>query len=462
MADASLLSCVCVCALAGSGVGFLAGLVPGLHMNNVAAILSAYAAACIGIFGGLAKTIGTSSVGVAVSSFLSAAMVAHILAESVTSAYVGIPSGDVVSVLPAHRLARSGLGRSAVRASVDGALAGVIAATIILVPVCLLMGRPMRFYDILKQAMGVIVIFFSSVLIASEGARQSSPGRSRSRLVRMLRGALIFVASGVLGLIVLKTEFYSRSLTDLPWMGAVIPRDSLLLPMFAGLFGIPSLLLSMGSVQVFDIRVSRHCVYLHRPGAKDVVLSLFGGGVVGWMPGMTSGAAATLCVPTIQETARKEDIPSSLRFIWLYSSISASGAVFSLGALFTIMKARSGTMDAIETFLTSENIGWPANLQLMLSLAMAMLMSALIAHSLLRMMDSRMRHVRNIMSSKTVAIAAFIFILALSVGLTGMRGAMILTTSVMLGLLPPLAGVRRIQLMGCLLVPIGMTLVAMM
>jgi putative membrane protein len=273
---------------------------------------------------------------------------------------------------------------------------------------------------------------------------------------------MIFGASGVLGLIVLKSGFYSSCLPDLPWVGTIVPRDSLLLPMFAGLFGIPSLILSMGSVQAFDIRVRGNCVYLHRPGAKDVILSLFGGGVVGWMPGMTSGAAATLCVPTIRETARKEDIPSSLRFIWLYSSISASGAVFSLGALFTIMKARSGTMDALEMFLTPENTGWPANLPLMLSLAMAMLTSALIAHSLLRLMDSRMRQVRNIMSSKTVAVAAFMFISALSVGLTGTRGAMILTTSVLLGLLPPLAGVRRIQLMGCLLVPIGATLVAMM
>lgn len=42
----------------------------------------------------------------------------------------------------------------------------------------------------------------------------------------------------------------------------------------------------------------------------------------------------------------------------------------------------------------------------------------------------------------------------LSMILTGTRGALLLATACALGLLPPLIGVRRIQLMGCLLVPI--------
>ncbi len=429
-------------------------------MNNVAALLSAYGTATLGVFGGLSRFLGSSSAGVAVASFLCAAMVAHILAESVTSTYVGVPAGDVVSVLPAHRLAKAGLGRSAVRASADGALTGILGSTVILVPMSLFMGGPIHFYRLLSEAMGIIVIFFAAILVVSEGARDSDSRAERGRLGRVIMGLLVFSASGVLGFVVLKTEFYSRTVPDLPWLTEVVPRDSLLLPMFAGMFGIPSLILSIGSGQTFDLR-SNGCVYLHLPGKRDLVLSLLGGTVVGWMPGMTSGAAATLCAPTVRETTRREDIGSSLRFIWLYSSISAAGAVFSLGALFSILRARSGTMDALQLFLGSGGSSWPTNLPLMLTLATSMIISAITAHAMLRFMDSWMRRLRSVMGSRAITFGALVFITSLSIGLTGIRGSMILGTSVCLGLLPPLAGVRRIQLMGCLLVPIAMTLLAM-
>lgn len=463
--DPSLLLVVLVSSLAGTGAGFLAGLVPGLHMNNLAALLSAYAGSCIGLFGTLAMAFGSSDAAVAVSSFLSAALIAHILSESVSSTYVGIPSGDVISVLPAHRLAKSGLGRSAVRASADGALAGVLASTLVLFPACLLMGEPVGFYGLLRQGMAAIVMFFSCVLLVSEGAVPVGPSQRHSRVTRVLRGAMMFTASGLLGGIVLKSNYYSFEMPDLPWLqNGFVPKDSLLLPMFAGLFGIPSLILSLGSARLTDFKIRGDCVHLHTPRAKDCVLSLLGGAIVGWMPGMTSGAAATLCAPTMRETVHRGDIASSLRFIWLYSSMSASGAVFALGALFTILRARSGTMDAVEMFLgrTLDNSAWPASGPLMLALAMSMLLSALVAHTVVRLLNERFRGVRDFMGSKVVALASLAFVVSLSVALTGARGALVMLAAISLGLLPPLIGVRRIQLMGCLLIPIAATLIGSM
>jgi putative membrane protein len=433
-------------------------------MNNLAALLSTYASSTLGFFAALSGALRSDASGLAVSSFLSAALVAHIVSESVPSTYVGIPSGDVVSVLPAHRLARSGLGRSAVRASADGAFAGILASVIVLLPMSLLMGEPLQLYEVLRRSMGAIVLFFCVILLVSEGSRAVG-GRRRRRLVRLLRGLLVFSGSGVLGFVVLATNFYSCPLPDLPWMPhGFAPRESLLLPMFAGLFGVPSLILSLGSVKVSDLQVSPGCVHIHRPRAKDLVLTLLGGTVVGWIPGMTSGSAATLCMPAMRETAHHDDIPSSLRFIWLYSSISGSGAVFAVGALFTIMRARSGTMDAVEMFLGSglTNSMWPTNILLMLCLVMAMMVSAMVSLTLLKLLDSKLQGVRNTMGSEGVAIAALVFIASLSLLLTGARGVIVLTTSVVLGLLPPLIGVRRIQLMGCLLVPITASLLMTM
>jgi len=47
-----------------------------------------------------------------------------------------------------------------------------------------------------------------------------------------------------------------------------------------------------------------------------------------------------------------------------------------------------------------------------------------------------------------------VFVISLSFALTGVRGILVMSAAVCLGLHPPLVGVRRIQLMGCLLVPI--------
>ena len=120
-------------------------------------------------------------------------------------------------------------------------------------------------------------------------------------------------------------------------------------------------------------------------------------------------------------------------------------------------------MDAVELFLGSGSgyPTWPANISVMLLLAMSMVLSALVAHAFLRLLDSRVRRVRDFMGSKGVAIGTMILVSSLSVALSGTRGGMILFTAVLLGLVPPLAGVRRIQLMGSLLVPIAATLVLM-
>lgn len=237
-------------------------------------------------------------------------------------------------------------------------------------------------------------------------------------------------------------------------------RSSLLLPMFAGLFGVPSLILSLGSRSVTDTVSKTRIIVHHRATVRDLVLSVIGGLVVGWLPGMTSGSTVALCSPRTKEVTGTCDFSGAVRFIWLYSSISASGAVFAVGALFTIMRARSGSMDAIESFLGSQSIsqGWLLNLLPMVSIAMSILVAATISHILLRRINERLSKLRSLLCSRELAISSLVFVSGLSLALTGTRGALLMATSASLGIIPPLIGVRRIQLMGCLLVPITMTL----
>lgn len=455
-----MLVCILVSSAIGTGLGFAAGLVPGLHMNNIAAALCAYsslAASALGTVGGFFMVRDTALL---ISCFISAALVAHLFAQSITSAYVGIPSEDVVSVLPAHRLAKAGFGRIAVLASADGCMAGVLVSIGLLLPACVIMGPPIELYSWLRRSMVVLVLLFSTILLASEGAQHSSGGVG-PRLAGILKGLAVFLTAGALGVLVLQSNYYASRLPDFPWIShGFVMKSSLLLPMFAGLFGVPGLLLSLGSRSVTDISSGSRIILHYKATTRDLALSVFGGLVVGWLPGMTSGSAVALCSPRTKEVSGACDFSSALRFIWLYSSISASGSVFAVGALFTIMRARSGSMDAIESFLGSKSVsqGWLLNFLPIISIALAMLVAALISLILLRRINERLTKLRSLLCSRELAISSLVFVSGLSLALTGVRGALLMGTAAVLGIIPPLCGVRRIQLMGCLLVPIMITL----
>jgi putative membrane protein len=273
-----------------------------------------------------------------------------------------------------------------------------------------------------------------------------------------VKALALFLASGLLGYYVLMSDFYASSILDVPWIHtSYLSRSALLLPMFAGLFGIPSLLMSLGSKDVFDIRSSQRLETIGNRGMRDYILSLLGGIIVGWLPGMTSGSSATLCAPRTKEVASDDDVSGSARFIWLYSFISASGAVFAVGALFVILRARSGSMDAVQLFmgegLIADSLGH--DLIPFAAILLSMTVAACVSHMAIVAMDSRLSDLHHVLCSRHVAILSLLFVCSLSLTLTGVRGALVMSAAVCLGLLPPSIGIRRIQLMGCLLVPIA-------
>ncbi len=466
MFEIGLLLSLVLSALAGFLLGFPAGLVPGLHMNNLAAAVTAYAGASLVVFRALGDAFGVGSCVLLVACFISAALTAHLFASSITSTYVGIPSDDVVSVLPAHRLAMAGLGQIAVRSSADGALAGIVASSLLLFPICFIMGPPLGFYDLIRKVMLFLIVIFAGVLVLSEGFSGLRFRTKAHRPIRKVIGAaVVFSLAGILGIVVFRTNYYACHVPDLPWLpGNFVPRSSLLLPMFAGLFGIPGLLLSLGSRAVSDIDIGSSAPSEYRARLRDFVLSSVGGIIVGWLPGMTSGSAATLCVPAAGEVSESSEIEEALRFIWLYSSITAAGAVFAVGALFVIARARSGSMDAIAFFLGEDAFAGPVSADIlpMTSILLAMVLSALISHCVLMRFQSRLVGLRRFLCSKELAVASLIFVACLSIALTGTRGALLMAASTTLGLVPPLAGIRRIQLMGCLLVPIAILLLTLL
>jgi putative membrane protein len=458
-----LLLAVMLSSMMGAGAGFLTGLVPGLHVNNLAAMVVAGSASVSAFFVVLGGPAGEGAPAIMVACFLVSSLVSHMFSEAIVSTYLGIPSGDTVSVLPAHRLARSGLGRSAVRVSAQGSIFGVLTGVLSLPLVCVLLGPPVDAYSFLKVAMGFLVACLSAVMLAFEGVGRPKPVR------RMLSATAFFFVSGLIGVVVLDTNYFAAEMPDLPWMTAgFVDRSSLLLPMFAGLFGVPTVLLSLDHESVAGEgsmrgRTGRGADISVSPRLRDMSVSSIGGLLVGWIPGMTSGSSATVCSSGMKRVSSEggshED---AARFIWLYSAISSCGAVLSVGALFTIARARSGIMQAVDFFFggSVEEINGLHSLQPLLALLLAMVLAAVVSHHAMFALSSKtLERLRHVLCSRNAALASMGFVTLLVLLLTGTRGGLILVASASLGLLPPSLGLRRINLMGCLLVPISITFI---
>lgn len=457
MSELGLLASVFVSSAAGFVVGFVTGLVPGLHVNNVAAATLACAGAVLASFALLGDVLGCGALGIMVSCFLVSALVSHSFSEAVPNTYVGIPAGDAITVLPAHRLAKAGLGWTAVKASMDGSLAGVLLGAAALVPVSFVLGPSLGLYDSLRAVMGLLIVLLSAALVLSDGlVVPASRHRVLAKAVRTSKVLALFAASGVLGLVVLDTNYFA---CDMPGcQSPFVPRSSLLLPLFAGLFGLPTLLLSIGSARARDPGLPLACKMRSGGRATASILSLAGGVLVGWIPGLTSGSSATLCSSLVRRPSEEaRDIGDASRFIWLYSAISTAGAVLSVGALFTIFRSRSGVMDAVTRFLSPEPVqGTLPDLLAPAAILLSMVLSGLLSYATMASMRTRLRRVGKALCSRRLSLCAMVFICALVAALTGLRGLFLLATACTLGVMPPLVGVRRIHLMGCLLVPISL------
>lgn len=465
MLDLSFLASVLVSAFSGTALGFLAGLVPGLHMNNIAAAVTAYGSAALAFFGSISFAAVPNGAGISVSCFISSALVAHIFSESVVSTYVGIPDEDVVSVLPAHRLAKAGLGTLAVRSSAEGALAGVLYGVALVFPVCALMGTPLLAYDAISKLMPFVVSIFILLLVVSEGYPSLRfRHHVKGHILRMVSAFAMVLASGLLGTVALLTNYYAAPLPDFPWISnEFVPRSSLLLPMFAGFFGVPSLLLSMGSRPLPGITFARAYDGARPLSAREALTMLLGGIMVGWLPGMTSGSATTACSPSMTEARVVEDVSSASRFVWLYSAISASGAVMSVGALFVIQRARSGSMDAVSLFVGGTFVegAWFQSVPLMSAILLSMVVSSLLSRWAIHRFLPVLSRSSKVLCSRALAVSSLVFVTGLCLSITGVRGALVMACSASLGMLTPIVGIRRIQLMGSLLVPIWILFVTM-
>ncbi|MFP4001169.1 MAG: tripartite tricarboxylate transporter permease [Thermoplasmata archaeon] len=449
----SVLSFSVLFTFMGISLGILTGLIPGIHVNTISFLI-------ISTLGPISLFVGELLSGFEVTTFelllfismlVMGCLITHTFLDFIPSTFLGAPEGETaLAVLPAHEMLLEGRGYEAVKASALGSFAASFIGICMILPARLLMGDPVNLYEKLIPFIPLILFIVVFVLVMQEG-------RSLIDFEPKAVASGLFLLSGLLGFVVLTPSglyTYNWTLID---QGGTSNTSLMMFPMFTGLFGISTLLISlMDDPDIPDQDTEEVAIRVGKKSKiRGIVSGTFSGGLVGWLPGVTA-AAATAVTRVFTPKDEKEETKSR-EYIMAVSAVDTSCAIFTLVALFVIMKARSGAMQAILR-INEENIqGWTTVVEipdLFLLLLFSVIISATVAYLLTLVIGKKFTVIHKKIEYAKLSKGIIVFLVLMMLALSGPIGLYIGMVSTAIGVIPPLYGVKRVHLMGCLIFPI--------
>jgi len=270
----------------------------------------------------------------------------------------------------------------------------------------------------------------------------------------------VFLLSGTLGAALLVFPGMASRNIFLVNFQSIEQGTVLLFPLFTGLFGISTLLLSLKDTPTIpEQRVEK--VKVRLPIGRQ--LKAIGSGCIAslasWFPGVSAAISTIISVFLTKsgDTEPEEDGAEALEFIISVSAVNTSVAMFNLMALFVIMKSRSGAMKAVEAIISSELTAWEpfgavplAMSALILSALVAAIVSVPLTLFFGKLFARYCSRINYALMVKSVIILLLVMVLLFS----GVLGLVILGVATCVGMIPPLIGVKRVHLMGCIILPV--------
>lgn len=395
---------ILIASIIGSFLGILTGLIPGLHTNNLAILFlflsSLYPANlffCI---------------------LLVSASIAHTFLNIIPSTFIGAPEEDTALViLPAHSMLLEGRGYEAVCISALASLSAIIISFFLLIPVKLILGKPINLYYAIEVLVPYILLLISIILIFTSENR--------------LNALFIFLLSGLFGFVILNID-----------VSFLFP-SSPLFPALAGLFGVPALVYSYKQI-LPPQNLEEKSITIK---GKDVAGGVMAGGLVSILPGVSS-AVATILALLFRKEKQKENTISIL------SSANTATNFFVLAMLFIILKARSGFAIAIGNMVKIEKwdgllFPYPFNLFLI-----AIIISSIISYYSTKFIGRIVAKNISEISYSLLLKLSLAIILAMVFIFAGPMGLFILFIASSIGILCLRMKVRRSLCMGVLLLPL--------
>lgn len=375
-------------------LGVITGLTPGIHINLVGAILLSISALLLKI---------TSPITLIV--FLVSMSIAHTFIDFIPTIFLGAPNEDtILSVLPGHELLKQGKAHEAVYLTSLGIIISLIP--LILLSIIFIIFLP-KIQPIIKFLIPIILLISSLFIILTEKNKFTA--------------FFIFILAGFLGIAVLNST---------------LPDP--LLPMLTGLFGISSLIISIKT----KTQIPQQKYEIEKIKSKEIKRSMLSSSIISplcsFIPALGSGQAAAISSSIIKATKRE--------YLIITGSVNIIVLILSFIVLFSIQKSRTG-IAAITSKITTLTIS-----DLMIILTITVICSIICFFLTLKISKKFSQLISKINYKKT-SISIIIFLTALVLIFSNFLGLYIMIISTLLGIYAIESGVKRINLMACLLIP---------
>jgi len=382
--------------LLGIIAGTLTGLVPGVHINLIGIFLIS-----------LSASLFTSIEPTYLVVFIASMAITHTFIDFIPSIFLGCPDTDTeLSILPGHDLLKKGQGYQAVMLTCYGSLIAVFTLILISFPSVLIISK---IYSFISKLIPYLLILASFFLISREKKKFSALSA--------------FLLSGFLG-----------------WNVLNIGIKEPLLPLLTGLFGASMLITSIKNktqIPKQDITIPKK--NLSKPIAKAFIGSLIASPLCSFLPGLGSGQAAIIG-DSISKTDKRG-------FLVLLGATNTLVMGFSFISLYIISKTRTGAAVAIQEIIG--NLSLKILTLILIIVVVSGTVSFFLTIFLAKFFLQKITKINyTVLSTITLIILVIIVFL-----ISSFSGLAVLTASTFTGIYCISLGVRRTQMMGCLLIP---------
>jgi len=398
--------------------GCITGLIPGIHINLIAVILLGISASLLNIVSPLSLIV-----------FITAMAITHTFIDYIPSIFLGAPDEDsFLSILPGHQFLLKGQAFHAIVLTLKGSLSALVII-LIFTPVFIYL-LPI-IYPYILRIMPIILILISAYLILQEGGlKKKDFTKNKNKKIWAL---IIFLLAGFLGIASLNLNIKEP-----------------LLPLLTGLFGASNLIVSLKQkTKIPKQRITKiKKIKLRKKSfIKASIASIIAAPFTAFLPGLGAGQAALIGKEVL-------DIKNQREFLFLLGAINTIVMGLSFITLYTVQKTRTGAAIAVEKILP--NLSLSDLFYLIATIIIAGIISFFLAVYISKFTA---KNIHKIPYSKLsiivlIILTAIVFLFSdLFNPLGGFTGLLIFIISASLGIFTILTGIKRIHLMGCLLVP---------
>ncbi|MEM4318366.1 MAG: tripartite tricarboxylate transporter permease [Candidatus Pacearchaeota archaeon] len=377
----------------GVFAGIITGIIPGIHVNLISAVALTF----------------TFQNPLLVSCFLVAMAITHTFLDFIPSIFLGAPAEDsAMALLPGHRLLLKGFGFYAVKLTLIGSFYGFLVALLIIPLLIIFLPKT---WPLIKLSVPLILLIFSLFLILKEK--------------RKALAFIVFLFSGLLGVFTLNFKAISQPL----------------LPLFTGLFGLPLLVLSIKNKTKLVKQHQRELTLKTREKIRPLAAGIVSSSFVSLYPAIGPGQAAIIGSDLLGKLNTKE-------FLILVGSINTIVMLFSFVNAYLIQKPRSGAAVVVNQILGGINFN-----QLLLLIIVAFIASCLSVFICLGLTKFICKYINRI-SYQKLCFLVIVFIISINIIVSHIWSLIVLATGFFIGLIPNLKEMRRVHLMGCLVLPV--------